>query len=148
MPGTNYHHVEHRLLDVLNPKGRQAARELLVYCDLCELFQLRHSGLTPELTERFGINNQFDWDNMLNRALLVKITYYNPSDILSLEHWNALVCLASNCLNLPGKSALYLCKATEKDFPSFSRWMSIAHAVQTAKKVPANGFCEAHFKPK
>lgn len=147
MPGTNYSEVETRFLDVLNPKGRRAARQLLVYCQLSELVHLRQFGLTTDLIEQFGINNQFDWDNMLNRAILVKVTYYKPKDILRLDHWNALVCLASQCLNMPGKTALYLSKMTEKEFPHFSKWMSIAHAVQTSKNVPLDGVCDTLYKP-
>ncbi|KDN94623.1 hypothetical protein EI16_12015 [Hydrogenovibrio marinus] len=138
MLGSNYH-LDNTFIDELSIKNRDVAKSLLSHIMLAGLLDIKDSGITPEFSKEFSINEISDLTEIINSCILTKITYFDIS-VLSPRCLVVLIYMACDALRLPKKQPIELHELTKAKHHVFSKWMLEAHK-QLLKlrnqKVPA-----------
>lgn len=122
MPGTGYA-IDKTVLDLLPVEIRSYAIQLLGYCSLDQLIQLKKvTCVQLHMTEEVTMTQQL-WQKTLRSVILAKITYFDVRLITRLSYFEMLFELVASAFDSEDKSPSVLAKLAGSDHPTLAQWL-------------------------
>lgn len=131
MPGTN-HELEHTFLDSLSLKDRPIAQKILESSHLHDMILFQQKGLPNTITNLHSRSNE-QWQVILNKSILTKLSYFTPTDKMSLKHIELLTRIACFALDRPGLTLYQLQSMLKTSHLYFSNWAGKLNEIRERK---------------